>query len=283
MGTTLSSLGCPLSPAQCLASLNWGGYAVCVPQADCSTLTGAPAFVTDVKGSWVVPAVQGSYGYGSGYGNGYGSGTTCPDSQKIWYDMADWIGIDGFVSPSVEQTGTSSDCYYGQTYYYAWYEFYPLPSVTISSITVHPGDTMTAEVSYSGGLFTTTITDTSTHQSYTSPATAVPGAETDSAEWIAESAAYEVCPVCIGFLSLTPVNQVAFSGATATIGGVTNTISGWAPDVYWLLMVDFNFGLNQETGVATPSTATLAYAKAIPQPLGYRGDEFNVNWLSSGP
>jgi len=191
--------------------------------------------------------------------------------------MSDWIGIDGFVSPSVEQTGTSSDCYYGQTYYYAWYEFYPAPSEFAGSIVVHPGDTMTAEVSYSGGLFTTTITDVSDQQSYTSPPTAVPGAETDSAEWIAESAYYD------GFLALTPTNMVSFTGATATIGGVTHTIAGWAPDDYWLLMVDYNFGFNQELGVATPSTQTLASAKAIPLPLLRGGGGFDVKWLSSGP
>jgi hypothetical protein len=249
-----------------LASLNWGGYAVCVPKADCSALEAAPASVTVVKGSWVVPSIEG----GSG-------GQTCSDNEKTWYDMSDWIGIDGFVSPTVEQTGTSSDCYYGQAYYYAWYEFYPAPSEFAGSIVVHPGDTMTAEVSYSGRLFTTTITDVSDRQSYTSPATAVPGAETDSAEWIAESAYYD------GFLALTPTNPVSFIGASATIGGVTHTIAGWAPNDYWLLMVDYNFGFNQEVGVATPSTATLAYAKAIPLPLGRGGGNFDVNWLSSGP
>jgi hypothetical protein len=191
--------------------------------------------------------------------------------------MSDWVGIDGFVSQTVEQTGTSSDCYYGQAYYYAWYEFYPANSVTISSITVHPGNVMTASVTYSGGLFTTTITDTSTHQSYTSPATAVPGAETDSAEWIAESAYFD------GFLALTQTAPVQFTDASATIGGVTHSISGWGSNAYWLLMVDYNFGFNQETGVATPSTETLAYAKADTSALNRGGDGFSVNWLSSGP
>ncbi|MGA2664207.1 MAG: G1 family glutamic endopeptidase [Nitrososphaerales archaeon] len=256
---------CPLSASQCLSSLNWGGYAVCVPQSDCATLTAATGAVTNVKGSWVVPSILGSFG------------SSCSDSEKTWYDMSDWIGIDGFVSQTVEQTGTASDCYYGQVYYYAWYEFYPANSVLISSMTVRPGDTMSAQINYAGGLFTTTITDLTTHQSYTSPPTAVPGAQTDSAEWIAESAYYD------GFLALTPVTPVAFTGATATIGGVTHTISGWASDAYWLLMVDYNFGVNQETGVATPSTQTLAYAKALPSALGRGGDSFIVLWLSSGP
>ncbi|HUK75322.1 MAG TPA: hypothetical protein VLU99_05970, partial [Nitrososphaerales archaeon] len=77
--------------------------------------------------------------------------------------------------------------------------------------------------------------------------------------------------------------MVSFTGATATIGGVTHTIAGWAPDDYWLLMVDYNFGFNQELGVATPSTQTLASAKAIPLPLLRGGGGFDVKWLSSGP
>lgn len=228
--------------------------------------------MTDVRGSWVVPAVVSSGGLGN-----LGGGTRCSDSENTWYDNSDWIGIDGMVSQTVEQTGTSSDCYYGQLYYYAWYEFYPANSVAITSINVHPGDTMTAEISYSGSLFTTTITDMRTHQSFTSPPTAVPGAETDSAEWIAESAYYE------GFLALTQTTAVQFSGATATIGGVTHTISGWGTNVFSLLMVDFNFGFNQETGVATQSTQTLAYAKAYTSALGRGGDSFSVAWLSAGP
>ncbi len=201
--------------------------------------------------------------------------------------MSDWVGIDGFSSATVEQTGTSSDCYYGQAYYYAWYEFYPAASAIITSITVHPGDTMTADVNCVPGVLsatcTTTITDERTHQSYTVSPTVVPGAETDSAEWIAESAAYSICSSCIGFLALTQTTPVQFSDATATIGGVTHPISGWGSNVYWLLMVNLNFGTNQETSVPTPSTETLANAKADPTPLGRGGGSFNVDWLSSGP
>jgi hypothetical protein len=269
---------CPLSGSQCLASYNWGGYAVCTYGCPGAAASGS---VTEVEGTWTVPAIVGSYG---GYGNFGSSGTQCPDSENTWFDQADWVGIDGFSDGTVEQTGTSSDCYYGQVYYYAWYEFYPAASATITSITVQPGNIMTAEVSYlPSGLFTTTITDVSTHQSYTSPATAVPGAELGSAEWIAESAAYSVCPVCLGFLALTQTSPVQFSHATATIGGVTRSISGWGNADYWLLMINLNFGTNQENGVATPSTETLANAKADPSPLGGGGSSFNVDWLSSGP
>jgi hypothetical protein len=278
VSSTATSSICPLSASQCLASYNWGGYAVCTYGCPGAAASGS---VTEVQGTWTVPAIGGSYG---GYGSFGSPGSQCSDPENTWYDNSDWIGIDGFSDGTVEQTGTSSDCYYGQAYYYAWYEFYPANSVTITSISVHPGNTMKAELNYlPNGLFTTTITDVSTHQSYTSPATGVPGAELGSAEWIAESAAYSICPSCIGFLALTQTNPVQFSDASATIGGVTHSISDWGSSVYWLLMVTLNFGTNQETGVATPSTETLANAKADPSALGRGGDSFNVDWLSSGP
>jgi hypothetical protein len=273
---TSGPLGCPFASTHCLASINWGGYAVCVPSASCSQLQAAPGRVTEVQGSWIVPAIVGS---------GRSTGSPCPDSEKTWYDSSTWIGIDGFVSQTVEQTGTASDCYYGQAYYYAWYEFYPAASYT--AFNVSAGDVMTAKVTYSAGMFTTTITDLTSHKSYTSPPIAVAGADRDSAEWISESAYFD------GFLALTHTNQVQFFGASATINGVTHSLQGWGSSVYYLLMVDYNFGFNEEctpVGCPTPQTETLAFTKAQPSGLGSfsangaaSDGAFSVRWLSSGP
>src|SRR3989442_10465896 len=60
-------------------STNWSGYAV----------TGASGSVTDVKGSWTVPAIQG----------------TCPDTNQY---SSVWVGIDGFSSATLQQTCTHS-------------------------------------------------------------------------------------------------------------------------------------------------------------------------------
>src|SRR6266542_694566 len=67
-----------------VGSLNWSGYAV----------TGAPGSVTDAKGSWVVPSIQGNCGSTNAY-------------------ASFWVGIDGFSSNTVEQVGTDSDCQNG--------------------------------------------------------------------------------------------------------------------------------------------------------------------------
>src|SRR5262249_45542932 len=139
-----------LVPAAILStSTNWSGYAV----------TAGRGAVTDVAGQWVVPAVSGS-------GTAYSSA---------------WVGIDGFNSPTVEQIGTDSDLVNGTPQYYAWYEMYPSGSINLP-LTIHAGDTMSADVSYAASKFTLSITDVTTGKSFTTTQTA-PSAQRSSAEW----------------------------------------------------------------------------------------------------
>lgn len=250
-GAAAISLSCPLAASQCLGSYNWGGYVV----------YNTSFSVTKVVGSWTVPAISGA------------TSTTCPDAQMTWDSNAVWVGIDGAFTNTVEQTGTSSDCFYGQTSYYGWYEFYPAGSVLVP-FTISPGNHITASVSFTGNnatgvpTFTTTLKDTTTSTSYTSPKTAVPGALRESAEWIDES------PYYYGFLGLTHVSLVTFTGASATINGVTKSISGWgASNVYWIVMGDYNL----------PSDYVITYVKAEPGKLNSAGTGFSVTWVSSGP
>jgi hypothetical protein len=110
-------------------STNWSGYAG----------TGASGSVSNAKGSWTVPAIQGA----------------CPSTNQY---SSFWVGIDGFNSGTVVQTGTDSDCQNGTPTYYAWYEFYPHPSFLISGLTIHPGDHITAQANFNGKSFVVTIT-----------------------------------------------------------------------------------------------------------------------------
>lgn len=252
---TTGPLGCPLPTDQCYFSYNWAGYAV----------LGAPGSVTQVTGSWVVPTVVGSHGQ------------YCPDGQRTWDSTAVWIGIDGATDPTVEQTGTSSDCFYGQVDYYPWFEYYPAeaeePIPTADFIL--PGDHMTASVDFEGlnatGIptFQTTLTDLTQKWTFSSPVTAVVGALQESAEWIEES------PYYMGFLGLTDVSLVTFSDATATVGGTTGSFASFGPNVIWILSVDYQFPY------ATPPT--LYYAKALPLRPEWGGSAFSLEWLSSGP
>jgi hypothetical protein len=44
-----------------------------------------------------------------------------------------WVGLDGYSSDSVEQTGTEADCVGKTAEYSAWYELYPAYPVTYSN------------------------------------------------------------------------------------------------------------------------------------------------------
>jgi hypothetical protein len=167
-------------------SYNWGGYAV----------TGTD--FTSAKGSWTVPTVD------------------CAKSPNAWVSF--WVGIDGWTSDTVEQTGTSTWCNKTTATYFAWYEFYPAGSVEIS-MTVTPGDKMTAKITYSGSEFTAEITDETTGKSFSTKAS-VPSAARSSAEWVAEAPSGGQ-----GILNLADFTSASF-GTDGTNTATDSTKSG---------------------------------------------------------
>ncbi len=223
-----------------VSSTNWSGFAV----------TGSAGSVSDAKGSWVVPTIQG----------------TCPGTNQY---SSFWVGIDGYSSGTVEQTGTDSDCQNGVPTYYAWYEFFPHPSFLINGISVHPGDVISAEAHASGnGKFTVSITDTTTKQSFSTSST-VHRAQQSSAEWIAEapSSSGGILPLAnfgtVNFgLDHTSVSSTCF----ATINGSTAAFGTFGTNVQKITMVT--------SGGAT---------KASPSNPSTDSTSFSVSWVSSGP
>jgi Peptidase A4 family len=164
-------------------STNWSGYA----------LTG-PGPYSSVSASWTQPAVN------------------CAVTRSG--DSAFWVGLDGYTTETVEQTGTEANCVAGKAAYGAWYEMYPRGSVGLSE-PVSPGDSFTASVTYLGkaffGLtskFQLTLSDTTQGWSR-SETKYLRTAKLGSAEAIAEapSSAFEVLP-------LSDFGAAAFSGLT---------------------------------------------------------------------
>jgi hypothetical protein len=181
-------------------SSNWSGYAI-----ETNLTYPQKGAVTDVKGSWVVPAVDVSQ---------------TPNAYSSF-----WIGIDGYSSGTVEQIGTDSDASSGSPQYYAWYEMYPKWPVTLK-MKISPGDKMSAEVKYLGkGNFQLTITDITTGITFSTTQKSS-SAKMSSAEWIAEA------PWSGGVLPLADFGTVSFTNAQATLNGVTGSInySGWQYD-----------------------------------------------------
>lgn len=223
-----------------VSSTNWAGYAV----------TGSSGSVSFVKASWTVPKVQGS----------------CPSSKNEY--SAFWVGIDGYSSKTVEQTGTDSDCQGGSPTYYAWYEFYPAASNLISKIKVKPGNVMVAQVKFAAGKFNATITDLNTSVS-ASHTKAVKGAARSSAEWIAEAPSSSS-----GILPLADFGTARFgydatgaaSTGEATVSGSTGSIGSFATATS-LTMV----------------TQSGSLTKASVSALTPDGSSFNVTWVRTGP
>jgi len=174
-------------------STNWAGYAA----------TGTT--FTDVTGTWTEPPVS------------------CTGQQQY---AAFWVGLDGFTtggSSQVEQVGTDSDCTPGKKKggpsYYAWFDLYPavFHEFPAHSCTVSPGDTVTGEVSSSGGQFTLRISDVTQGWSCSAEqSTQAPGS---SAEWVVEDVFAK------GSGKLTKISNfgtVDFSGATANGSAISS-------------------------------------------------------------
>ncbi len=181
--------------------------------------------MTSVSGSWIVPTVTGS-----------GSGTTY---------SAIWVGIDGYNSNSVEQLGTEQDVSNGVAQYSVWWEMYPGPSETIS-MTIKPGDSITASVQYAGSNeFKLSISDTTTGKSFTTEQSSSTAARS-SAEWIVEA------PTLVGGggssqSALANFGTITFTNASATINGVTGPINDSAWQAVAINMVNSSGSLLDTT------------------------------------
>ncbi|MFC0436661.1 G1 family glutamic endopeptidase [Kutzneria buriramensis] len=122
---------------------------------------------------------------GSGFSSVSASWTepevTCNSSNDLY---APWVGIDGYGSQSVEQTGVATDCSSGSPNYQAWYEMYPDSPVYYND-PVSAGDNFTGTVQRSGTNYTLTITDNT--QGWTEHVTKSYNGANSSAEFILES------------------------------------------------------------------------------------------------
>jgi Peptidase A4 family len=104
--------------ARATKSTNWSGYAV------------HSSKYRNVSATWIEPAAK------------------CPLPKAKQY-AAFWVGLDGYNSDSVEQTGTDSDCSGPTPHYYGWYEMFPAAPVFFKTL-VKPGNEMSASVTFSG-------------------------------------------------------------------------------------------------------------------------------------
>jgi Peptidase A4 family len=177
-------------------SSNWFGY-------NQGTLEQGGKLFNSISGQWTVPtATQHTAGQAEASSDWIGIGGGCIDAGCTTTDS------------TLIQTGTEQDVSAtGAASYDAWYELVPAPELQITSLTVHPGDRMSAsiaEVVSDSNAWTITIKDLTTGQSYS---TTVPYSSSHAtAEWIEET------PLEIGtnagFAALPNLSQPAFGSAT---------------------------------------------------------------------
>jgi hypothetical protein len=216
---------------QTTSSSNWSGYA-----ATWGTFS-------SVVGSWTQPKVA------------------CTGQAEY---AAFWVGLDGYLSADknqVEQVGTDSDCskskgkkHPGAPFYFAWWDIFPqaYDSFSATSCPVSAGDSMTAEVSYSGGQFTFTISDSTKGWQCTSSQTS--SAPARSAEWVVEA------PSENGSKKVEPLadfGSINFTGVAANGTQLSSLVS------------------NAITMQVKGTT------KATPSALGSDGASFTVTWVHS--
>ncbi|HEY3976197.1 MAG TPA: G1 family glutamic endopeptidase [Streptosporangiaceae bacterium] len=160
-------------------STNWSGYAA----------TGANGAFKSISASWKEPTA------------------TCSSRSAQYASF--WVGLDGFTSGSVEQTGTDSDCSGRTPDYYGWYEMFPANPVNFTN-PVSPGDSFTASVTFSGTeTYTLVLKDTT--KGWTQTITKnQSGLDRSSAEVITEAPSSES-----GVLPLADFGTVSYSASAA--------------------------------------------------------------------
>ena len=156
----------PAGATDSYESYNWAGYSVAT-----NFINPAPE-VTAAYGSWIVQTVQ-------------ASSSATYSSQ--------WVGIGGFFSgdSTLIQTGTSSDSDNNANTYNAWYELLPATETVITSLTISPGDYISASVvctsscTSSTQTWTITLEDTTTGKTFTDTGVSY-SSSLLSADWIEE-------------------------------------------------------------------------------------------------
>ncbi|HEU0257789.1 MAG TPA: G1 family glutamic endopeptidase [Microbacteriaceae bacterium] len=210
-----------------IRAANWAGYVA----------TGQK--FTGVTGTWRVPSA------------------VCTTADSF---AAQWVGIDGHPSETVEQIGTGIACHDGVASYEAWYEMYGDAdvnggaSVTLpSGYKVTAGDTVTGTVTVAGDMWSLTLADTSRGWSFTKNVTF--HAEQASAEWIVErpdvctSAEESSCQAS----TLTASKPVTFTAASAQAGGAMQPAATFAPAAATMVDVDSDATLASPSSLASTS------------------------------
>ena len=171
---------------------------------------------------------------------------------------SNWVGLDGFKSRTVEQTGVDSFCdSSGVAQYAAWYELFPLGPVAFGP--VNPGDAISASVFFSAGKYSITLTDVTTGAKMQVMQRCPQGAtcRNSSAEVITEDPG-QAAPV----VNLADYGMVNFTGAAVT--SVNGTKGSLSANSLWT---------SSQIVMQNASKKVLSQPSAL-----FGGKAFNMTW-----
>ena len=210
-----------------MTSLSWAGIII---------VNSSQNQIDGLNASWAIPNVDASAG------DGY---------------CSTWIGIGGQLDKTLIQIGTQQDVTHGHVTYTAWYELLPNFAVTLSTIRITPGDSMTASINLlnlSTNQWNIQITDTTTEQSFSR--NVIYNSTRTSDEWIVER------PTVNQKLSnLADFGNITFSNCYANINNQTKPIT------------NFVYSEIQMTNSQNKKLAAVS-------PLYENGKTFNVTYIT---
>jgi hypothetical protein len=226
-----------LTPHPVVSSGNWSGYAAAAKSG---------VHLRFISANFTIPSVNCQNSTLGSSGFAYAS---------------NWVGLDGFSSNTVEQTGVDSFCdSSGTPQYDAWYEMFPLNPVVFSG--VNPGDAISASVFFSGSNYSLTLTDLTTGGKIQTTQTCPHGStcKNSSAEVITEDPG-QSAPI----VDLADYGMVNVTGAAVTsVNGTRGTLSA---NSLWT---------SSEIVMKNTNNKVLSQPSVL-----FGGKAFNVTWKAS--
>jgi len=189
-----SRQGAPVAVLRANQSTNWFGY-------NQGALEPGKSLFHSITADWTVPtASQHKKGEDEFSSTWAGIGGGCVDASCVVTDN------------TLIQAGTEQDVVSGKAQYSAWWEIIPLPGITITNMTVAPGDHIHLDIHETlPEIWSITLKNVTRNQTFNQT---VPYPSTyGSAEWINETPL--ILGTNAGFAALPNLSTTVFDGGTA--------------------------------------------------------------------
>lgn len=217
------------------SSTNWDGYAL-TNTSNTNTTT-----FNSVSATWVQPAV------------------TCNAGSSVG---STWVGLDGWLSSSVEQGGSDAECLGTMTpTYFLWWEMFPFNDVQ-DVVQINAGDTIHGSVTFNTATnnFDIVITDQTLHKGLSESIPCQPdmgGCLRSSAEAISEDTGGG--SNVDGLFLLPKYNTLNFTSASVTdVNGHTGTLSNPAWTTNSVTEISSDDVTKQTVGALSPDGSSFS-------------------------